>query len=586
MKTRGNAIIVLCAVLGICLLANVCRASITAKEALRSTTTDQSPTASQQRSSQLPSTIASNPQLTFGSYLGGSSHDYGTDVAVDAQGFIYLAGETESPDFPVVNAVQPSRAGGWDGFLIKLDPVTYQPVFSTYIGGSADEDLRGVELDDAGNIYLFGVTESTDYPTVNAYQNQNAGQWDLFVTKLTNDGSQILYSTYLGGSLVEGYATTGSYQSGDMCVTGDGHIYITTGTTSSDFPLVNPYQSSMNGLKDAVIVEFDPSGQLMYSTFFGGAADDAGVGIALTSTSEICVALQTGPGLPLLDAFDSTVVSAEAGVAKFSADGQTLLFSSYIGGSSWEHSGDVTVDSYDNIWVVGITSSDDLPLMNPLQATRAGDLYEDQFIAKITPANTLAFSTYYGGSDGEYIPARAVADADGFVYVAAISRSPDFPLKSPYWPSRTVRYFDVSTLKFDASADTLIFATRMGGNDIDWPSGVAISPLNKLYVTGDTGGPGIPLYHAFESYNASGYFDGFVMEFSTLNIARGDADASGGFSIADAVYVIDYIFGGGPAPASLTAADADCSFTISIADAVWMINYIFGDGPAPGSSCE
>jgi len=525
--------------------------------------------------------FADSPQLTFGSYLSGSHDDAGTDVAVDDQGFIYLAGSTFSPDWPVVNAVQPMTGGAWDGYLIKLDPVTYTPVFSTFFGGSGWEDLRSVKLDAAGNIYLFGTTNSSDLPTVNAYQNQNAGGWDLFVAKLSNDGSQILYSTYLGGSANEGDPSV-SYTSGDMVVSDDGYAYITSRSASGDFPLVNPYFDTSAGGTDVVIAELDPAGQLVYSTYFGSSGEDWGVGIDLTSTSDICIAVSTGGSdFPLLNAFNSTNTSHDAAIIKLTGDGQNLLLSSYIGGSNLDYCSDLTVDVYDNVWVIGSTYSTDFPLVDEIRG-KSGEL--DQFITKISPTNTVSFSTYFGGSDNDLLPERAAASPDGSVYFVGQSESDDFPLKAPFWPLLYTRTIDIAFLKFDALADTLIWSTKLTTPGVDWPSGLAVVGDQKILVTGDNIYGGLPSFKSYQSYNSTGNYDGFILEFSTLNIARGDADASGAYSIADAVFIVNYIFGGGPAPLSLTAADADSSFSISIADAVWMINYIFGGGPPPGSA--
>jgi hypothetical protein len=212
-----------------------------------------------------------DPVLVYSTYLGGSGGDEGRGIAVDNRGNAYVTGRTQSTNFPTVNAVQPAFGGGDnDAFVAKLSRNGSQLLYSTYLGGSEGDFGTGIAADNRGNAYVTGFTESTDFPTVNAVQPALGVSPDAFVAKLNRNGSQLLYSTYLGGS--------GAEVGSGIAADGPGNAYVTGLTESTDFPTVNAVQPALGGgFFDAFVAKLTRNGsQLLYSTYLGGSGDDRG----------------------------------------------------------------------------------------------------------------------------------------------------------------------------------------------------------------------------------------------------------------------------------------------------------------------
>src|SRR5580704_17933793 len=229
-----------------------------------------------------------DPLLTFSLYLSGSSEDIAQFVGLDRIGFIYVGGTTYSTDFPLNGAFQSTEGGGSDVFVAKIDPHAKagdQIVFSTYIGGTANETLGGMAVGANGDVYLNGTTLSADFPTVNPAQSTFTGTSNAFVLWI-NSTRAIGYSTYLGGSAND----TGV----GITVNSEGHIYVTGGSESTDFPTVNAFQPVHAGRKDAFVAVYDPSlsgtATLLYSSFLGGSGWDIGRGIALAADGSVWIA--------------------------------------------------------------------------------------------------------------------------------------------------------------------------------------------------------------------------------------------------------------------------------------------------------
>src|SRR5439155_566034 len=174
---------------------------------------------------------ATGSALVYSTYLGGSSNDQGNAIAVDASGSAYVTGETLSTNFPTtLGAIQPTFAGVIDAFVTKLNPAGGALVYSTYLGGSDDDEGLGIALDASGSAYVTGFTGSTNFPTTaGAFQPTLAGGPDAFVTKLNPAGSApLLYSTYLGGSAED--------EAFGIAVDAAGSAYLTGQTDSTNFP--------------------------------------------------------------------------------------------------------------------------------------------------------------------------------------------------------------------------------------------------------------------------------------------------------------------------------------------------------------
>ncbi|MFB3921168.1 MAG: SBBP repeat-containing protein [Terriglobia bacterium] len=242
---------------------------------------------------------ATGSALVYSTFLGGSGEDFASKVALDSAGAAYLTGYTDSPDFPVANALQRLPGGGtcgaaqnttpcFDGFAAKLSADGAALVYSTYLGGSGGDYGYGIAVDDQGSAYLTGLTTSTDFPvTPGAPQSAGGGtSVDAFVVKLAADGSRAVYSTYLGGA--------GADAGQEVVVDSDGNATIAGYTYGAGFPLTNPLQAASGGFYDAFIAKLNAAGSAReFSTYLGGSGNEKARGLALDAVGNAYVAGET-----------------------------------------------------------------------------------------------------------------------------------------------------------------------------------------------------------------------------------------------------------------------------------------------------
>ncbi len=206
-----------------------------------------------------------NGSRLFSVFLGGGGADEAKGVAVDVQGNVYVTGSTGSLDFPTKGAIQATTGGSGDAFLVKLSPGGATLVYSTYLGGIANDSASAVAIDAAGNAYIVGTTFSADFPTTNPFQGAKGAQQDAFVAKINPTGTAWVYSTYLGGNNVD--------EGNAIAVDASGSAYVTGYTASTNFPLSSPFRGSNAASVDAFVTKLNPAGSaLVYSTYLGGSA--------------------------------------------------------------------------------------------------------------------------------------------------------------------------------------------------------------------------------------------------------------------------------------------------------------------------
>jgi hypothetical protein len=330
--------------------------------------------------------------LVYSTYLGGSGDDAALIGPTDPGGHVYAEGFTSSMDFPTTaGAFQRTYGGGAvDAFVAKLEADGSGLIFSTYLGGSGDDLGFDGTIDRFGNAYITGVTSSTDFPTTpRAFQRAyGGGDADTFVTKLKQDGSGLVYSTYLGGS--------GHEEPRDLTVDVFGNAYVPGFTNSTDFPItLGAFQTSFAGGNwDGYVTKFNPEGAgVVYSTYLGGSGDDFAGAVRVDRLGNAYVPGQTSStDFPTTaNAFQNSYGggNSDAFVTKLNAKGSGLLFSSYLGGSGDDGSvGSGTgVDRFANIYVLGFTSSTDFPTTEGAFQPSFGGGNFDAFVTKIATDN-------------------------------------------------------------------------------------------------------------------------------------------------------------------------------------------------------
>ncbi|MCI0392452.1 MAG: SBBP repeat-containing protein [Acidobacteria bacterium] len=434
-----------------------------------------------------------DPVLVYSTYLGGSGIDEGASIAVDPAGQVYVAGFTESLDFPLANAAQSSARGGQDAFVAKLNAAGTQLIYATYLGGSGQDNAVSIATDAAGAAYVTGFTASPNFPALNAVQPVRKGPNNSFVTKL-NPAGGVIYSTYLGGSR----ADFGSSVTADAA----GNVYVTGITASPDFPMANALQPAFGGVSDVYVAKLDSSGaRLLFSTYLGGAATDGGTSVAVDSAGNVYVAgvtnsadlrtvnpLQSRNGGGLSDSF----------VAKLNPIGSELVYATYLGGSRVDRIFRLAVDAAGNAYVTGDTDSSDFPTANAQQPSMGGGT--DAFVAKINPTGSaLVYSTYLGGDriDGG---AGIAVDPSGNVTVTGYTSSANFPTFRPVQQTNGAGSSDAFVARLDQQG-LLNYSTYLGGRGSDTGFGVAVDASGNTYVMGLTDSTNFPLANPLQMAN-------------------------------------------------------------------------------------
>jgi hypothetical protein len=406
---------------------------------------------------------AAGTAYVYSTYLGGTGSEEARGIAVDSSGNAYVAGFTDSVNFPIANAVQATMGGTQDAFVTKLNPDGSALVYSTFLGGAGFSDGansaefgEAIAVDSSGNAYVTGSTFSNNFPLVNAIQDTfKGGSTDAFVTKINAEGDAFVYSTYLGGNGDAAVSGVGGESGRAIAADAAGNAYVTGETNSStDFPLANAVRG----------------------TYGGGGSD--------------------------------------AFVAKINPDGSAFVYSTYLGGGAQDSGEGVKADAAGNTYVAGFTVSNNFPVANAFQGTFGG--VQDAFVTKLNPTGSaLVYSTYFGGTGGEIAFGMAV-DASGSVHLAGTTGSFNtLPTANAIQCTRNAGQ-DLFITKFNPTASALVYSTYIGGSGDDRGEGIALDPSNNAYVTGATTSTDFPTVNPIQSANGGGspFGDAFVTKIS------------------------------------------------------------------------
>lgn len=415
------------------------------------------------------------------------------------------------------------RGGRRVGFEVaaydKSRPLVIDPVlvYSTALSGSGGDQGRGIAVDSSGNAYVVGTTDSPDFPTVSPFQSsKRAPPSVIFVTKLNASGTDLVYSTYLGG--------TGFDQGDAIAVDSLGSAYVTGFTQSSDFPTTaGALQTSFGGgQRDGFVTKLNASGNgLVYSTYLGGASSDMGSGIAVDSSNSAYVtgwtystnfpstsqALQTVPG-------DSRIgLVGDAFVSKLNPSGSALVHSTYLGGNDADAGGSIVVDGAGNSYVTGSTRSRNFPTTaGVVQATCAScPTRSDVFVTKLNATGSaLLYSTYLGGGENDEGTGIAL-DPAGNVCVTGTTAL-GFPTVNPI---QTGRFGSNFVAKLNGSASALVYSTYLGGTGAGGHPAIAVDDRGAAHVTGSAPFDEFPFVNAFQT-GSRGDGGGFVAKLDAV----------------------------------------------------------------------
>ena len=449
-----------------------------------------------------------DPVLSFATFLGGAGDDQAFGVAVDRTGAIYVAGQTASIDFPTAKPLRSKLLGGYDVFVAKYNPSGTALEYSTYIGGNGVDRAFCLSADADGNAIIAGVTFSTNFPVVSAFQPSfGGGDRDGFVLKLNPSGTEIVFSTYLGGGGSDELASAAIDSSGNVCV--GGH------TSSTNFPIFNAYQGSNKGKFDAVVGKFDAKGVLAFSTYLGGSGPyDCVVGIATDASDNILVTGYTSsPDFPTVRPIQAKPAGGyDVFVSRFNPKGTELQFSSWLGGSADDVGRSIAVDKSGAVYVSGDTFSTNFPMVKPYRKTSAGK--RDVFVAKLDlQIPQIAYSTYFGGS-GEELASLAV-DPSGCVYLVGLTTSRDLPTVKPIQAAFGGGEWDAFVVKMNATGSGLEFASYLGGSGNDQGASIALDDAGNIYIAGASASPNFLTRQPVQGKYGGGNYDAFVAKITS-----------------------------------------------------------------------
>jgi len=542
--------------------------------------------------------------LIASTYFGSSGQEYtmrNTSLLIDPEGNVYITGQAAyTGDFPYTpNAYDTSYNGGSDAFIAKLSNDLSTLLAATLFGTAGYEESNSIAMDQDGNVFIAGYTRYPDFPTTpNAYDSVYHGtgtmQWggDLYVAKFTNDLSDLLACTLLGGNDWD----EGSY----MAIDDNGKVIITGSTNSSDFPIEgNPYDDLFHGGSYGGDIYLSKLSNdlttLEASTFIGGYANDWAYSIALDNSGSIYI---TGhipsPDFPYTSgAYDTTYsgiggtdVGDDVFVSKFSNDLSTLLASTFLGAAGHENGNAVAVDNDGFVYVGGTTGSaefDVIPgsydtLFNGGSFQYGGDGYVAKFDGDL---NTLIASSFLGGIGQDAVLALAVDD-NGNVYASGFTNSYNFPASPEAYDTL---YGGGAVDQWGGDAFLAMFPKEYlidTDNDavVDAGDNCRINP-NADQADVDEDGVGDVCDNCPNDFNPGqedANQDGIGDVCAWL---CGDSDATGALNILDVTYIINYLYKSGPAPDPIEAADADGSGMINLLDVTFLINYLYKSGPEP-----
>ncbi len=441
-----------------------------------------------------------DPVVSYATYLGGSNTGAVTATAVDASGNLYVGGWTSAVDFPTHTPFQASNKGNVDAFIAKLNSTGTQLLYATYIGGNGADQVAGIAVDAAGEAYATGFTASTNFPLASPIRSTLGGSRAAFVLKLNSAGTGLMFSTYLCGTAYDMGTAITVDTAGDAWVVGD--------TQSANFPMTtNAIQTTWGGGTDIFIAELTSTGALTLSTYWGGSGAEHAGGVALDPSGNVYVAGgTTSTDFPLVNPLQhANAGGQDAFVFKMNSAVTFIYYSTYLGGSgtmAGELANAIAADASGNAYVAGVTNSANFPVKaGSLQVAYGGA--QDAFVTKINAAGSaVVYSTFLGGTSFDWAT-DITLDTAGDAFVTGYTSSFDFPVVGATQAAFAGGY-DAFVTELNTTGGVLVFSTYYGGTGIDEANAISVDPSGNIFVGGQTNSTNLPLVAPLQSANNGG----------------------------------------------------------------------------------
>ncbi len=459
--------------------------------------------------------------MGYSTYLGASGlgieSAYG--VAVDGDGNAFVTGYTDSVNFPITpGAFDANLTGNTDVFVAKLSADGSALLYASYLGGSVDDVGYRIDVDGSGNPYLIGYTSGADFPTTaGAHDETFNGRNDVFVTKLSADGDNVLYSTYLGGAADD--------VGRGLAVDATGNAYLVGWTFSANFPTTTGvFDTTHNAASDVFVARLNAGGNtLVYSTFLGASHYEWGTGIAVNDDGNAFVtgytqsfSFPTTPG-----AYDTTYNggSRDAFVTKMASDGTSLVYSTLIGASDGDWGRGIGLDAGGHAYVTGFTDSSDYPTTpGAFDTTYNGGVF-DIFVTRLNfGGSALDYSTFLGGEGDDSRTGSGIAiDAVGNAYITGVTESTNFPTTPGAFDfTYAGGKGDAFLTKLNPSGTSLRYSSYLGGSKFDRGLAIDVDASGSAYLVGETGSTDYPTTQGAFKRRHRGNADAFVTKFAEV----------------------------------------------------------------------
>ncbi len=450
-------------------------------------------------------TLFISPKLDYASYLGGTGFERSYSIAVDNNGFAYVAGATSSPIFGDNDPDMPKQRNNVDIFVTKFRIADSQPIYTSFIGGDSTDRAFSIAADDKGNAYICGETLSSDFPTTNTTVNAPANKsWNGFLTILGPKGTNMLFSSTFGGSDDDRFYS--------IALDTDTNIYMAGETSSGDIPIKSGFQRHHRGGSwDGFIVRVNHSTmQTDFSTYLGGSKDDTINAITVDYNKNLIIAGETSSkDLGTVNALQPGFNGGkwDGFVARLPDAGKGIGFLSYIGGNNDDRINGVSADSAGNIYLAGETSSGNFAVSsNAVQKLFGGGDW-DAFIMKLLPdGSEIVYSSYFGGN-GDDRGFSIDADPTGNAFLAGETSSDNLPAISPILSNYAGGDNDGFIARFSPAGSKLTFSTYYGGSKNDALYAITVDGARSAHFSGLTSSTNLPILNASQNTYGGGQSD-------------------------------------------------------------------------------